>query len=99
MVITPEEKKMTAYHEAGHALVGMFTPGSDHYTKSPSCSRHGAWYDNAPTRDGQIFNGMNEYEAHIAVLLGGKVAEEMIYGSEKVSSGVANVRIFLCISQ
>ena len=100
MVITPEEKKMTAYHEAGHALVGMFTPGSDPLHKITIMPRGMAlgMTMHLPEMD-KYSMGMNEYEAHIAVLLGGKVAEEMIYGSEKVSSGVANVRIFLCISQ
>jgi ATP-dependent metalloprotease len=91
MVITPEEKKMTAYHEAGHALVGMFTPGSDPLHKITIMPRGMAlgMTMHLPEMD-KYSMGMNEYEAHIAVLLGGKVAEEMIYGSEKVSSGVAN---------
>jgi ATP-dependent metalloprotease len=97
MVITQKEKEMTAYHEAGHALVIMFTPGFDPLHKITIMPRGQALglTMHLPEID-KYSKGMNEYEAQIAVSLGGKVAEELIYGSDKVTSGCASVRYCLC---
>lgn len=91
MVITQQEKVMTAYHEAGHALVIMFTPGTDALHKITIMPRGGALgiTFHLPEMD-KYSKGMNEYHAEIDICLGGKVAEELIYGPEKVTSGCAS---------
>ena len=92
MVISQKEKEMTAYHEAGHALVIMFTPGMNPLHKITIMPRGQAlgMTMHLPEMD-KYSVGMNEYQAQIDVCLGGKVAEEMIYGPDKVTSGVASV--------
>jgi ATP-dependent metalloprotease len=93
MVITQKEKEMTAYHEAGHALVVMFTPNTNPLHKITIMPRGQAlgMTMHLPEMD-KYSMGMNEYQAQIDVCLGGKVAEELIYGPDRVTSGVANVR-------
>jgi ATP-dependent metalloprotease len=92
MFITQKEKEMTAYHEAGHALVIMFTPGTNPLHKITIMPRGAAlgMTMHLPEMD-KYSKGMNEYQASIDVCLGGKVAEELIYGADRVTSGVANV--------
>lgn len=94
MVISQKEKIMTAYHEAGHALVGMFTPGANQLHKITIMPRGQSlgMTMHLPEVD-KYSMGRNEYEASIDVSMGGKVAEEIIYGPEKVSSGVASVSL------
>jgi len=91
MVITEKEKEMTAYHEAGHALVIMFTPGTNPLYKITIMPRAEAlgMTMHLPEMD-KYSMGMNEYQSQIDVCLGGKVAEELIYGPDKVTSGVAS---------
>ncbi|TVY58868.1 Mitochondrial inner membrane i-AAA protease supercomplex subunit YME1 [Lachnellula cervina] len=91
MVINQKEKEMTAYHEAGHALCIMFTPGADNLHKITIMPRGRAlgMTSHLPEID-KYSSGMNEYEAKIDVCLGGKVAEELIYGPSKVTSGCAS---------
>jgi ATP-dependent metalloprotease len=98
MVISQKEKEMTAYHEAGHALVIMFTPGMNPLHKITIMPRGQSlgMTMHLPEMD-KYSMGMNEYQAQIDVCLGGKVAEEMIYGPDKVTSGVASVRTILPI--
>jgi ATP-dependent metalloprotease len=92
MVITQKEKEMTAYHEAGHALCIMFTEGSDNLHKITIMPRGRSlgMTMHLPEID-KYSSGMNEYEAKIDVCLGGKVAEELIYGPHKVTSGCSSV--------
>lgn len=91
MVISEKEKEMTAYHEAGHALVVMFTPGTNPLHKITIMPRGQAlgMTMHLPEMD-KYSVGMNEYQSQIDVCLGGKVAEEIIYGPDRVTSGVAN---------
>lgn len=92
MVITPKEKEMTAYHEAGHALVGMFTPGADplhKVTVMPRGQALGITF-HLPPMD-KYSQSMEEYRARLDVAMGGKVAEEIQYGSDNVTSGVSSV--------
>lgn len=93
MVVTEKEKEMTAYHEAGHALVQLFDKESSSQLykvtilpKGPSLG-HTA---HVPQMDKYSYTAA-EYMANIRVLLGGKMAEEMRYGGDKVTSGVSNV--------
>lgn len=92
MVVTENEKEMTAYHEAGHALVQLFEKESSSQLykvtiipKGPTLG-HTA---NVPQMD-KYSHTAAEYMANIRVLLGGKMAEEMRYGDDKVTSGVSN---------
>jgi ATP-dependent metalloprotease len=92
MVISPKEKEMTAYHEAGHALVLMFTPGTDPLHKvtiMPRGNALGVTF-HLPEMD-KYSTTLDEYEGRLDVCMGGKVAEEIKYGPTKVTSGVASV--------
>jgi ATP-dependent metalloprotease len=97
MVITQKEKEMTAYHEAGHAIVIMFTPGANPLHKVTIMPRGQALgiTSHLPEMD-KYSTSMDEYQAMIDYMMGGKVAEELIYGPDKVTSGVSSV-CFLCL--
>ncbi len=90
MVMTEDEKKLTAYHEAGHALVGLYTEGHDPLHKVTIVPRGRAlgltWY--LPERDKYSVSKM-EYEGRIASSFGGRVAEELVFGAEYVTTGAA----------
>jgi ATP-dependent metalloprotease len=98
MVITQKEKEMTAYHEAGHAIVIMFTPGANPLHKVTIMPRGQALgiTSHLPEMD-KYSTSMDEYQAMIDYMMGGKVAEELIYGPDKVTSGVSSV-CFLCFA-
>ncbi|KAI5458038.1 P-loop containing nucleoside triphosphate hydrolase protein [Mariannaea sp. PMI_226] len=92
MIVTEKEKEMTAYHEAGHALVQLFDKESSStlykvtiLPKGPSLG-HTA---QLPQMDKYSYTAA-EYMSNIRVLLGGKMAEEMRYGDDKVTSGVSS---------
>lgn len=91
MVMTEDEKKLTAYHEAGHALVGIFVEGNDPLHKVTIIPRGRALgiTFNLPERDRLTYK-KSEMEARIAMMFGGRVAEEMIFGEEHVTTGAAN---------
>jgi ATP-dependent metalloprotease len=93
MVLQEKEKEMTAYHEAGHALVQLLQ--KDSHTKlykvtilpkGPSLG-HTAF---VPEMDKYSYTAA-EFAANIRVSLGGKMAEELQYGQDKVTSGVSSV--------
>lgn len=97
MVITEKEKEMTAYHEAGHALVQLFDKESSSrlykvtiLPKGPSLG-HTAF---VPQID-KYSHTAAEYMSNIRVALGGKMAEELQYGDDKVTSGVSSVCFIL----
>lgn len=98
MVITQKEKEATAYHEAGHALVLMFTPDANPLHKITIMPRGMALGITSylPPMDKHSM-GMHEYLAQIDVCMGGKVAEEIIYGADRVSSGVSSVSCSIVI--
>ncbi len=91
MVMTEDEKKMTAYHEAGHALVSVFEPASDPIHKATIIPRGGAlgMVVRLPERDSYSFH-RDQMHAHLSVGMGGRVAEEIIFGHDKVSSGASS---------
>ncbi|EHK96823.1 putative Mitochondrial inner membrane i-AAA protease supercomplex subunit YME1 [Glarea lozoyensis 74030] len=91
MVIGQMEKEMTAYHEAGHALVIMFSPASNPLHKITIMPRAQSlgMTTHLPEMD-KYSMSKDEYEARIDVCLGGKAAEELIYGPERVTSGCSN---------
>jgi cell division protease FtsH len=89
MVITEEEKKVTAYHEAGHALVAMYIPGSDPVHKVSIIPRGRAMgvtmYLPEEEKYNETADGLN---VKICTLLGGRIAEELVF--ESVTSGASN---------
>ena len=91
MVMTLKEKELTAYHEAGHALVGIFTPGNDPLHKVTIIPRGRALgvTMNLPERD-KYSETKTEMKAKLAMIFGGRVAEELIFGKENITSGASN---------
>ncbi len=90
MVMTEEEKEMTAYHEGGHALVMMHVKGHEPLHKVTIIPRGRAlgvtmWL---PERD-KYAQSYTELKARIASSFGGRVAEEIIYGKENITTGAA----------
>ncbi|WP_432201235.1 ATP-dependent zinc metalloprotease FtsH [Erythrobacter sp. W53] len=90
MVMTEDEKKMTAYHEAGHALVSLNEPASDPIHKATIIPRGRAlgMVMRLPERDSYSYH-RDKMHANLAVAMGGRVAEEIIFGHDKVSSGAS----------
>ncbi|WP_068113974.1 ATP-dependent zinc metalloprotease FtsH [Tropicimonas marinistellae] len=91
MVMTEDEKKLTAYHEAGHAIVGLNVPQHDPIHKATIIPRGRALglVLSLPERD-QLSVTYTKYKSKIAMAMGGKVAEELIFGKENVTSGAAS---------
>jgi cell division protease FtsH len=91
MVMTEDEKRMTAYHEAGHAIVALHEPASDPIHKATIIPRGRAlgMVMRLPERDSYSYHRDKMY-ANLAVAMGGRVAEEVIFGYEKVSSGASS---------
>ena len=92
MVVQQKDKVMTAYHEGGHALVAMLTVGADPLYKAtimPRGQALGITFQ-MPEMD-KVSLSKKECLAHIDVCMAGKVAEELIYGPDEVTSGASSV--------
>ncbi|MGP1930360.1 MAG: ATP-dependent zinc metalloprotease FtsH, partial [Arsenophonus sp. ET-DL12-MAG3] len=91
MVMTEEQKESTAYHEAGHAIIGRIVPEHDPVHKVTIIPRGRALGVTffLPEYD-QISASRQKLESQISTLYGGRLAEEVIYGSQKVSTGASN---------
>jgi len=91
MVMSDDEKKLTAYHEAGHAVVGLNMPQHDPIHKATIIPRGRALglVLSLPERD-QLSVTFTKYRSKIAMAMGGKVAEELIFGKENVTSGATS---------
>ena len=91
MVMTDDEKKMTAYHEAGHAIVSVHEEASDPIHKATVIPRGRAlgMVMRLPERDSYSYH-RDKMHANLSVAMGGRVAEEIIFGHEKVSSGASS---------
>ena len=91
MVMTEEEKALTAYHEAGHAIVGLNVPQHDPIHKATIIPRGRALglVMSLPERD-QLSVTRTKYTSKIAMAMGGKVAEELKFGPENVTSGATS---------
>ncbi|CAG8629397.1 23899_t:CDS:2, partial [Dentiscutata erythropus] len=90
-IITSENKKLTAYHEGGHALVALYTPGALPLHKAtimPRGSTLGMTVQ-LPEMDKDNYT-KKEFLAMVDVAMGGRVAEEMIFGKENVTTGSHN---------
>jgi cell division protease FtsH len=91
MVMTEAEKRMTAYHEAGHAIVGMTVPEHDPVYKVTIIPRGRALgvTQFLPEQDRYSLS-KRRIESSIATLFGGRVAEELIFGPDSVTTGASN---------
>ncbi len=88
MVMTEDEKKLTAYHEGGHAIVSFNLENSDPIHKATIIPRGRAlgMVMNLPERDKYQYT-IKEFKAKIAMCFGGRVAEELIFGKDNITSG------------
>lgn len=90
-IMNDKEKELTAYHEAGHALVGHVLPESDLVHKVTIIPRGGTggvtWF--IPPED-KSYHSILEYKDVLARMLGGRIAEEIIYGKDRVTTGAGS---------
>ncbi len=90
-IMSDKEKELTAYHEAGHALVGHILPESDLVHKVTIIPRGGTggvtWF--IPPED-KSYHSILEYKDVLGRMLGGRIAEEVIYGKDKVTTGAGS---------
>jgi cell division protease FtsH len=90
-VMSEREKQITAYHEAGHAIVGHVLPDSDMVHKVTIIPRGGTggvtWF--IPPED-KSYHSIVEYKDILARMLGGRVAEEVMFGTDHVTTGAGN---------
>ena len=91
MVMSEDEKKLTAYHEAGHAIVGRMVPSHDPVYKVSIIPRGRALGVTMflPEEDRYSYS-KERLESQISSLFGGRIAEELIFGSEAVTTGASN---------
>lgn len=91
MVMDDNEKKLTAYHEAGHAIVGLMVPEHDPVYKVSIIPRGRALGVTMflPEQD-RYSHSRRRLESQLASLFGGRVAEEIIFGSDSVTTGASN---------
>merc|ERR1719221_934601 len=91
----PKRQRLVAYHEAGHAVMGLLTPDYDMVTKVtliPRTNGAGGFTLFTPSEE-RLESGMYSkryLEAQLAVALGGRVAEEIIFGDDEVTTGASN---------
>ncbi len=91
MVMDDQEKKLTAYHEAGHAIVGLSVPEHDPVYKVTIIPRGRALGVTMFLPEGDRYSiSKRRLESKIATLFGGRLAEEMIFGPESVTTGASN---------
>ncbi|KAG9031724.1 hypothetical protein FRB95_002397 [Tulasnella sp. JGI-2019a] len=90
-VITEKEKRMTAYHESGHALVALYTEGATPLHKVTCMPRgHALGVTQFLPSEDRVSRTFKEYCAELDVAMGGRVAEEIIYGKENITSGASS---------
>ena len=91
MIMSDREKKLTAYHEAGHAIVGLNVPAHDPIHKATIIPRGRALglVLSLPERD-HLSQTREQLTSRIAMAKGGRVAEELIFGEEQVTNGAAS---------
>ncbi len=90
-IMSEKEKEITAYHEAGHAIVGHVLPDSDMVHKVTIIPRGGTggvtWF--IPPED-KSYHSIIEFKDVLARMLGGRIAEEVVYGPDRVTTGAGN---------
>jgi cell division protease FtsH len=91
MVMTEDEKKLTAYHEAGHAIVGLLMPEHDPVHKVTIIPRGRALGVTMFLPEGDRYSHSRDYlESKLSSLFGGRLAELIIFGAQKVTTGASN---------
>ncbi|MGV8940823.1 MAG: ATP-dependent zinc metalloprotease FtsH [Lysobacter sp.] len=91
MAMSEDEKKLTAYHEAGHAIVGRLMPEHDPVYKVTIIPRGRALGVTMYLPEGDKYSyNRTAIESQLCSLYGGRVAEELIFGTEKVTTGASN---------
>ena len=91
MVMTDDEKKLTAYHEAGHTIVGRLMPSHDPVYKVTIIPRGRALGVTMFLPEQDRYSHSKEFlESQICSLFGGRIAEELIFGPDKVTTGASN---------
>ncbi len=91
MVLSDAEKKLTAYHEAGHTLVGLKVPSADPVHKVSIIPRGMALGVTMQLPEGDRHSYTKEYIlSQIAILMGGRIAEELYFGADHVTTGASN---------
>ena len=90
-VITPRERELTAYHEGGHALVAHLLEHADPVAKVTIVSRGamGGYTKYLPEEDRHLWT-LNQFLDQMAMAMGGRVAEEIMFGSDEVTTGASN---------
>jgi cell division protease FtsH len=88
LVMTDDEKRLTAYHEAGHAIVALNVPATDPVHKATIIPRGRAlgMVMQLPERD-KLSMSFEQMTSRLAIMMGGRIAEEMVFGHDKVTSG------------
>ena len=91
LVMTEEEKLLTAYHEGGHAIVALNVPATDPVHKATIIPRGRAlgMVMQLPERD-KLSMSYEQMTSRLAIMMGGRVAEEIIFGNDKVTSGATS---------
>jgi cell division protease FtsH len=91
LVMTEEEKMLTAYHEGGHAIVALNVPATDPVHKATIIPRGRAlgMVMQLPERD-KLSMSREQMTSRLAIMMGGRVAEELVFGHDKVTSGAAS---------
>ena len=91
LVMTEEEKMLTAYHEGGHAIVALSVPATDPVHKATIIPRGRAlgMVMQLPERD-KLSMSYEQMTSRLAIMMGGRVAEELVFGHDKVTSGAAS---------
>ena len=91
MVMSEEEKKLTAYHEAGHAIIGRLVPTHDPVYKVTIIPRGRALGVTMflPEKD-RLSMSKEHLDSQISTLFGGRIAEDLIFGSEAITTGASN---------
>ena len=91
MIMSEDEKKLTAYHEAGHAIVGRVVPDHDPVYKVTIIPRGRALGVTMYLPEGDKYSyNRTHIESMLSSLYGGRVAEELIFGADKVTTGASN---------
>src|SRR6476661_2546974 len=91
MAMTEDEKKLTAYHEGGHAILALTVPNTDPVHKATIIPRGRAlgMVMQLPERD-KLSMSFEQMTSRLTILMGGRVSEEIIFGKEKVTSGASS---------
>jgi cell division protease FtsH len=91
LVMTEEEKLLTAYHEGGHAIVALNVKATDPVHKATIILRGRAlgMVMQLPERD-KLSMSLEQMTSRLAIMMGGRVAEELVFGRDKVTSGAAS---------